>query len=101
MPSQLLSVRRPRAGALPFVAGSSDAGASALLPGRYLAAGPNFFRGFGPQLRVNRGVAQSSGPLPAVDSQDRELIRLYRDSIRPLYRYVSRRVGGDRGLAED
>ena len=30
-----------------------------------------------------------------------ELIRTYRDTIRPLYAYVSRRVGGDRSLAED
>lgn len=26
---------------------------------------------------------------------------MYRETIRPLYAYVSRRVGGDRGLAED
>ena len=26
---------------------------------------------------------------------------MYRESIRPLYAYVSRRVGGDAGLAED
>lgn len=32
---------------------------------------------------------------------DEEVILLYRDTIRPLYAYVSRRVGGDRGLAED
>jgi len=37
-----------------------------------------------------------SGPLPEV-----ELIRMYRESIRPLYAYVSKRVGGDAGLAED
>jgi RNA polymerase sigma-70 factor (ECF subfamily) len=30
-----------------------------------------------------------------------ELIHTYRDTIRPLYAYVSRRVGGDRALAED
>lgn len=30
-----------------------------------------------------------------------ELIRVYRDTVRPLYAYVSRRVGGDRSLAED
>lgn len=29
------------------------------------------------------------------------IIRLYRETIRPLYAYVSRRVGGDAGLAED
>jgi RNA polymerase sigma-70 factor (ECF subfamily) len=50
-------------------------------------------RGFGPRLRVNRRV---SGPL----SED-DVVRLYRDTIRPLYGYVSRRVGGDRALAED
>ena len=30
-----------------------------------------------------------------------ELIATYRETIRPLYAYVSRRVGGDTGLAED
>ena len=30
-----------------------------------------------------------------------ELLRLYRETIRPLYAYVSRRVGGDTSLAED
>jgi RNA polymerase sigma factor (sigma-70 family) len=29
------------------------------------------------------------------------LIRTYRETIRPLYRFVSRRVGGDLSLAED
>jgi RNA polymerase sigma-70 factor (ECF subfamily) len=29
------------------------------------------------------------------------VVRLYRETIRPLYAYVSRRVGGDAGLAED
>jgi RNA polymerase sigma-70 factor (ECF subfamily) len=37
-----------------------------------------------------------SGPLP-----EPELVLLYRQTIRPLYAYVSRRVGGDAGLAED
>jgi RNA polymerase sigma-70 factor (ECF subfamily) len=32
---------------------------------------------------------------------DAEIIRTYRATIQPLYRYVSRRVGGDRALAED
>lgn len=30
-----------------------------------------------------------------------ELLQVYRDTIRPLYAFVSRRVGGDTGLAED
>jgi len=30
-----------------------------------------------------------------------EVDQLYRETIRPLYAYVSRRVGGDRSLAED
>ncbi len=30
-----------------------------------------------------------------------ELILLYRKTVRPLYAYVSKRVGGDRSLAED
>jgi RNA polymerase sigma-70 factor (ECF subfamily) len=30
-----------------------------------------------------------------------DLILAYRETIHPLYAYVSRRVGGDRGLAED
>ena len=32
---------------------------------------------------------------------DEDVIRTYRETIRPLYAYVSRRVGGDHGLAED
>jgi RNA polymerase sigma-70 factor (ECF subfamily) len=32
---------------------------------------------------------------------EEDLIRTYRETIRPLYAYVSRRVGGDLGLAED
>jgi RNA polymerase sigma factor (sigma-70 family) len=32
---------------------------------------------------------------------EQELLRVYRATIRPLYAYVSRRVGGDTGLAED
>ena len=35
-------------------------------------------------------------PLP-----EDEVTRIYRETIRPLYTYVSRRVGGDIGLAED
>ncbi len=35
------------------------------------------------------------------DLTEAELIRTYRATIQPLYRYVSRRVGGDRALAED
>lgn len=41
---------------------------------------------------VNRSVAV----LP-----EDELIRVYRDSLGPLYAFVSRRVGGNRSLAED
>jgi RNA polymerase sigma-70 factor (ECF subfamily) len=37
-----------------------------------------------------------SGPIG-----EQDVIRTYRDTIRPLYAYVSRRVGGDHGLAED
>jgi RNA polymerase sigma factor (sigma-70 family) len=33
--------------------------------------------------------------------QESELIQVYRRTIRPLYAYVSKRVGGDVGLAED
>ena len=32
---------------------------------------------------------------------DEDVIRTYRETIRPLYAYVSRRVGGDHALAED
>jgi RNA polymerase sigma-70 factor (ECF subfamily) len=35
-------------------------------------------------------------PLP-----ENEVTRIYRETIRPLYAYVSRRVGGDVSLAED
>jgi RNA polymerase sigma factor (sigma-70 family) len=52
-----------------------------------------FQRGFRLPRSVNKDV---SGPLP-----DEDVIRTYRDTIRPLYAYVSRRVGGDHGLAED
>lgn len=37
-----------------------------------------------------------NGPLP-----EQDLILVYRETIRPLYAYVSRRVGGDFNLAED
>jgi RNA polymerase sigma-70 factor (ECF subfamily) len=37
-----------------------------------------------------------TGPLP-----EQDLILAYRETIRPLYAYVSRRVGGDFNLAED
>ena len=37
-----------------------------------------------------------SGPL-----REPELVLLYRKTIRPLYAFVSRRVGGDVALAED
>ena len=32
---------------------------------------------------------------------DTDVILIYRSTVGPLYRYVSRRVGGDRALAED
>ncbi len=32
---------------------------------------------------------------------EEDVLRVYRETIRPLYAYVSRRVGGDRSLAED
>lgn len=50
-------------------------------------------RGFSSLSGVNRSVTR---PLP-----EEELIRTYRETIRPLYAYVSRRVGGDLSLAED
>jgi RNA polymerase sigma factor (sigma-70 family) len=33
--------------------------------------------------------------------REQDLIRIYQETIRPLYAFVSRRVGGDAGLAED
>jgi RNA polymerase sigma-70 factor (ECF subfamily) len=33
--------------------------------------------------------------------EETTLLRTYQDSVRPLYEYVSRRCGSDRGLAED
>jgi RNA polymerase sigma-70 factor, ECF subfamily len=36
---------------------------------------------------------------PGID--EAELLRVYHATVRPLYAYVSRRVGGDRALAED
>lgn len=50
-------------------------------------------RGFSPRSCVNRGVGRA---LP-----EEALIQVYRETLRPLYTFVSRRVGGDRGLAED
>lgn len=50
-------------------------------------------RGFGGGTCVNRSVGRQ------LDEAD--LIRVYRETLRPLYAYVSRRVGGDAGLAED
>ena len=32
---------------------------------------------------------------------EQDVIRIYQETIRPLYAFVSRRVGGDAGLAED
>jgi RNA polymerase sigma-70 factor (ECF subfamily) len=32
---------------------------------------------------------------------EEQVLRIYRETIRPLYAYVSRRVGGDSALAED
>jgi RNA polymerase sigma-70 factor (ECF subfamily) len=32
---------------------------------------------------------------------EEDVLKVYRDTIRPLYAYVSRRVGGDKSLAED
>ena len=43
--------------------------------------------------RVNNSVARQL-------SED-EIVQTYRETIRPLYAWVSRRVGGDRALAED
>ena len=37
----------------------------------------------------------------AANADEDALIDIYRATIRPLYAYVSRRVGGDAGLAED
>ena len=34
-------------------------------------------------------------------ANDTEIVRIYRETIRPLYGYVSRRVGGNAALAED
>lgn len=45
-------------------------------------------------------MAQQRRPLTPQLS-DAEVVRTYRATIQPLYRYVSRRVGGDRALAED
>jgi RNA polymerase sigma-70 factor, ECF subfamily len=44
-------------------------------------------------VRVNKDV---TAPLP-----EQPVLQIYRETIRPLYAYVSRRVGGDVGLAED
>jgi RNA polymerase sigma-70 factor (ECF subfamily) len=38
---------------------------------------------------------------PPTTSADSEVVEIYRATIRSLYAYVSRRVGGDRSLAED
>jgi RNA polymerase sigma-70 factor (ECF subfamily) len=36
-----------------------------------------------------------------VQPDEDAVVRIYRETIRPLYRYVSRRVGGNAALAED
>jgi len=36
-----------------------------------------------------------------VQPDEDAIVRVYRETIRPLYRYVSRRVGGNAALAED
>lgn len=46
---------------------------------------------------VNTHVSRQAAPL----LDEEELIRTYKRTIRPLYVFVSRRVGGDAGLAED
>jgi RNA polymerase sigma-70 factor (ECF subfamily) len=43
----------------------------------------------------------SGSPGRPLEVDEAEVIALYRATIRPLYGFVSRRVGGDRGLAED
>jgi RNA polymerase sigma factor (sigma-70 family) len=54
-------------------------------------------RGFSTPDCVNKDVnRQRRGVL-----DETVVVRLYRETIRPLYAYVSRRVGGDAGLAED
>lgn len=49
--------------------------------------------GFGAVTRV---IGEVSLPLP-----EDQVIQTYRATIRPLYAYIARRVGGDAGLAED
>lgn len=39
--------------------------------------------------------------MPPVDRPDERILVIYRDTIDPLYRYVSRHCRGDRSLAED
>jgi RNA polymerase sigma factor (sigma-70 family) len=40
-------------------------------------------------------------PRPGTVLSEPEIVRIYRETIRPLYAYVSRRVGGHAPLAED
>src|SRR4029079_19282916 len=42
----------------------------------------------------------SSLPMPELITEE-QLKHIYRETIAPLYRYASRRCGGDRPLAED
>jgi RNA polymerase sigma-70 factor (ECF subfamily) len=39
--------------------------------------------------------------LPPDDRYAEDFLRIYRETVRPLYQFVSRRCGGDRSLAED
>jgi RNA polymerase sigma-70 factor (ECF subfamily) len=57
------------------------------------AGNPQKNRGFPDRPDVNRSVART---LPEED-----VLRVYRETVGSLYAYVSRRVGGDRALAED
>jgi RNA polymerase sigma factor (sigma-70 family) len=54
---------------------------------------PNKLRGIEPRSGVNRSVHRE---LP-----EQALLQIYGETIRPLYRFVSKRVGGDAALAED
>ena len=72
----------------PLEAGSNDAVARSECAARKK-------RGFGPRRSVNRSVSRPRSPF----EDEAALIQTYRQTIRPLYAYVSRRVGGDVGLA--
>jgi hypothetical protein len=61
-------------------------------PAAVFQSAPKIFRGFAQRRCVNRNVSQNPS--------EQDLIDAYRRTLKPLYAWVSCRVGGDVSLAE-